>query len=772
MSTVAPSRPEPDTMEPQASALVLKLGDTTDVDAVGGKAAALSAATRSGLPVLPGFVLATAFTARVDAGADLGQECERARRAWTELTGNGKRPLVVRSSSPAEDTAESSMAGRFESVVGVRGWDPFVAAVGTVLDSRVAATGGVEPTAPIAVLVQPLLSASAGGVLSGVDPVTGRSDRLVVAAVRGLPDPLVSGEVPGTRYTLTPDGQPVGAPDGEDVLGAADLRALAMLARQAEDQFGGPQDLEWALDAEGRLWLLQSRPVTVEVRGVPTGPVLGPGPVAETFPEPLAPLEVDLWVPPLRDALREALLLTGARAATEIDRSPVVAVVNGQVALDLELISKEQRRPSFWARLDPRPRLRRARAAWRVGRLRAALPTVAGDVLVATDTELAQVPELATLSDRQLLALLTRAQQALRSLHAHELLVGQIVNPDAPQLTGTSVALRLLAHARGDGLSDVDAVLRYPVVLALTAPHVTVHTPLPATPPELPAWEPPRGAEPAALLREALRLRVRWVQELSGRAAWELGERLAAAGRLDEPARIREYLLLDVTGLVRGASVPSGVPAPDSHPEPLPARFRLSDTGRPIPVADGGGTASGAGGGRAPGRCTCAGPTRPRTVPCWSPRRWTRRWPRICRGWPAWSPRPAACSRTWPSWPARPACRRWLAPSGQGRSSGRGSGSPWTGTPARCTGRSGREGADLADRDRHARGGGRVLPGVPAPVGVAPRAARRGAVPRRGARCRDRRRAPCGVPGRPQHIRRRPRAGPAARAHPGVPADP
>lgn len=75
------------------------------------------------------------------------------------------------------------------------------------------------------------------------------------------------------------------------------------------------------------------------------------GPIAETFPEPLAPLEVDLRVPPLR----ETLLLTGARAAAEIDHSPVVAVVDGRVALDLELIAEERPRRAFWGRLDPRP---------------------------------------------------------------------------------------------------------------------------------------------------------------------------------------------------------------------------------------------------------------------------------------------------------------------------------------------------------------------------------------------------------------------------------
>ena len=40
---------------------------------------------------------------------------------------------------------------------------------------------------PLAVLVQPLLRARSGGVLFGIDPVPGREDRLVVAAVEGAP---------------------------------------------------------------------------------------------------------------------------------------------------------------------------------------------------------------------------------------------------------------------------------------------------------------------------------------------------------------------------------------------------------------------------------------------------------------------------------------------------------------------------------------------------------------------------------------------------------
>ena len=59
----------------------------------------------------------------------------------------------------------------------------------------------------MAVLVQPFLVPDAGGVMFGADPVTGRRDRFVIAAVPGGPDELVSGEVDGVTITLTAHGK-------------------------------------------------------------------------------------------------------------------------------------------------------------------------------------------------------------------------------------------------------------------------------------------------------------------------------------------------------------------------------------------------------------------------------------------------------------------------------------------------------------------------------------------------------------------------------------
>ena len=101
---------------------------------VGGKAAALARGAVAGLATLPGVVLTTKFCDAVDGGAQVAQH--PAVREAFERAGGDEQALVARSSSVVEDTATSSMAGQFESVIGISGFDAFVTAVTAVLDSR------------------------------------------------------------------------------------------------------------------------------------------------------------------------------------------------------------------------------------------------------------------------------------------------------------------------------------------------------------------------------------------------------------------------------------------------------------------------------------------------------------------------------------------------------------------------------------------------------------------------------------------------------------
>ena len=597
-----------------------------DASRAGAKAANLARAAQAGLPVLPGFVItaATAGPPRANpvAAADLVV-------AWADLSARGARPVVVRSSSAAEDTATSSMAGMFTSVLDVRGWAAFVSAVRTVLDSGTSITvpRSADPTAaPMGVLVQPFLVPAKGGVLFGADPVSGRRNRLVVAAVRGGPQELVHGAVSGSSWTLSRRGRVIGhepGPDGVDLSGA-ERRALARLARQAGRLFGEPQDIEWAFDEDGKLWLLQSRPITAlgdAARG--RGPLLGPGPLAETFPNPLAPLEEELWVSALREGLAEALVLAGVASRRRVARSPVVMTLGGRVAADLDLLGDAPRDHALLARLNPGPPLRRLVAAWRVGRLRAAAPALARDIVDGVDSALDAVPDLRVLSNAEVLSILRRGRQALVALHGHEVLLGLLVSPGAVGVTGASMALRLAAAARAEGQSDEEILARHPVTLVLVPPAIGAGGRLPTTPSVIP---PGSGADdPLAVLREALRVRARWVQELGARAAWELGRRLTRQRVLSEPATVRLLTLAELEAAVFTAAVPDGLEGRARRMEttPLPVHFRLAPDGRVVPVRERGAPARrgradggvGAGGGRRAGTVAEAtSPTAPGAV--------------------------------------------------------------------------------------------------------------------------------------------------------------
>ena len=89
----------------------------------------------AGLATLPGVVLTTAFCGRRRRRRRGRRSTPRCARP-SSAAGGDHQALVARSSSVVEDTAASSMAGQFDSIIGIRGFDAFVAAVTAVLDSR------------------------------------------------------------------------------------------------------------------------------------------------------------------------------------------------------------------------------------------------------------------------------------------------------------------------------------------------------------------------------------------------------------------------------------------------------------------------------------------------------------------------------------------------------------------------------------------------------------------------------------------------------------
>ncbi|WJV50389.1 PEP/pyruvate-binding domain-containing protein [Streptomyces flavofungini] len=563
-----------------------------DARIAGAKAAHLARAAGAGLPVLPGFVVAVADGS---AGAHRGES--ELRHAWDELSDAGARPLVVRSSSAHEDGAESSLAGLFETVLDVHGWDAFTDAVRRVRRSahrvpvrHVSDTGDAaraDPAEPadMAVLVQPMVRAVVGGVMFGADPLAGRNDRVLVSAVPGGPDRLVDGSVDGVRYHLTRHARLVrtepAEPRGTRLLDRGRLRRLVRLARLAQREFGGPQDIEFGFDTDDRLWLFQTRPITAMPSAPPRGArLLGPGPVAETFPGVVQPLEEDLWLAPMSYGLTLALDLTGSAPRGQLRRLPVVTTVDGRAAADLRLLGAAPARRPVLAFLNPAPGARRAAAAWRTGRLRAALPMLAVDLMADVDRYLSELPPPDAMLSGRLFAAVSWGRTVLASLHAQESLAGALLAHDSGA-TAVGEALAVLSEARATAPDDARLVARHPVLLSLLPPSLGPRPPLPART----AWAGvPRGT--AALpAREGLRLRIRWVQEMQTAMVREIALRFTAAGLIDDPARAALLRWSELTAASDGAGLPADLPErlPRPHRPALPAAFRLA-AGRPVPA--------------------------------------------------------------------------------------------------------------------------------------------------------------------------------------------
>ncbi len=226
-----------------------------DRPTVGGKAASLGSLLAGGVRVPDGFVLPVGFgEAPPDAQASALAD------AAAELGGG---PFAVRSSGVAEDGAERSFAGMYETILDVAASD-LAEAVDRCLASatagQAAAYGGGNGTR-MAVLVQRMVRPVAAGVALTADPLTGDRRTCVVTAVRGLGDRLVSGAAVGDEWAVIA-GRATARRQPERAIGGGQAEAVAAEARRIAAARGGAQDVEWALDAGGALWILQARPMT------------------------------------------------------------------------------------------------------------------------------------------------------------------------------------------------------------------------------------------------------------------------------------------------------------------------------------------------------------------------------------------------------------------------------------------------------------------------------------------------------------------------------
>ncbi|MDB4512586.1 PEP-utilizing enzyme [bacterium] len=226
----------------------------TPGDPIGGKAGALAKLTLSGFEIPAWFVVTE------------GKINNEALSNSLATLGDG--PFAVRSSALAEDGEEHSFAGQFDSFLNV----PTEQVESRIHDVRKSQQSEridsytenqkIQHSHGIAVIVQAMIPAKSAGVAFNADPITGQRSVSLVSAIKGLGEDLVSGEVDCDTWRVDRSNEIISKVMILHSLSDSEVLRVVSLCRECSKHFGSPQDIEWAFDPDGKLWLLQSRPIT------------------------------------------------------------------------------------------------------------------------------------------------------------------------------------------------------------------------------------------------------------------------------------------------------------------------------------------------------------------------------------------------------------------------------------------------------------------------------------------------------------------------------
>ncbi len=227
---------------------------------VGGKAKGLQLLLNLGLRVPDAFVLVH------PANKILNDDLLK-----THLTRLGPGPKAVRSSAVSEDGNNASFAGQFETFLDLLTFDEIKEAIAKCIEAagarRVKSYSGnlmSDADLSISVILQNMVDARVAGVVFSANPVNHRRDKIMVNAIAGKGEELVSGMKDAHHYEVFRSGSNLGFEVGKNgrLLDEKHLREILDGSLQAENHISQPVDLEWAIDHEGILHWLQLRPVT------------------------------------------------------------------------------------------------------------------------------------------------------------------------------------------------------------------------------------------------------------------------------------------------------------------------------------------------------------------------------------------------------------------------------------------------------------------------------------------------------------------------------
>ncbi|MFH1151748.1 MAG: phosphoenolpyruvate synthase, partial [Nanoarchaeota archaeon] len=210
--------------------------------------------------------------------------------------------VAVRSSATTEDLAEASFAGQQDSFVNIKGKNELLKHIrkcfASLFTSRATyyrnKKGFKHEEASLAVVVQKMVDSDKSGVIFSKDP-SYKNDNIIIEAVWGLGEGIVSGRITPDKYILSKDLEITdtkiadkkiaitrdsggrkevvklrGEKSNHQVLKNHEIRKLGEIAIQLEEHYQKPQDIEFAIEGED-IYIVQTRPITTIEKRIEQG---------------------------------------------------------------------------------------------------------------------------------------------------------------------------------------------------------------------------------------------------------------------------------------------------------------------------------------------------------------------------------------------------------------------------------------------------------------------------------------------------------------------
>lgn len=335
-----------------------------DPQIVGRKFASLARAVREGFSVPEAAVITTKAHAHFLAtGSWPDGLAEEVLDAALRL--QIPQGLSIRSSATLEDLAGQSFAGQYRSFLEVTSEPELLQRIEECWESARSETvtsylralniQGTDTETPLlAVIIQRMVNAAAAGVAFSRDPLRPNCDEMVIEAVKGHAESLVSGQRSPCRVRVFRDGRVAVESRSPSCLRLSRKTSWSQIARlleRLEQSYGGPAlDMEWAVDRSKRLWLLQVRPMTslAQEAGLPP---------AGAWTRKIAD---DLWADRLEPFMADVMLRHAPRFdLSRISRmagippvQPVLTVIDGYLYVNCDSIRRAIAHIPRWLRFN------------------------------------------------------------------------------------------------------------------------------------------------------------------------------------------------------------------------------------------------------------------------------------------------------------------------------------------------------------------------------------------------------------------------------------